>query len=121
MIGPAFWSTGIVIERDAQGKWRGYFDLSDHGFCTPGTCEGRIQSRYAETDVEVLIDALVDSATKMGVVWMEQARCPTIYYEQDGEAQDGSLRANAPADWLEICTSQAERLGWTPSYTSTRA
>jgi hypothetical protein len=117
-----YWATGITVKHH-NGKWTASVTFHDNGFANDDpdagriSTEGTLHTRYYIADGEQVdgltaaIDAVKADAERLGIIW----RTPTVYMDQDGEGSDDS------AGWRSLVDSQAERLGWAPSYATLTA
>lgn len=119
MIGPNYWSTGILVTYIEGGTggpvaapeprlWAAKAEFFDNGFCEIRSTEGEIHTRYSCPTIEEAIDLVKADVERLGIEW----RPGTIYMRGDGEDEEFP----PPADWRRIVNQQAERLGWEPSY-----
>jgi hypothetical protein len=112
MIGPRYWSTGIMVRSWDWDQWSVSLEFKDDGFCNHASTEGELKLRYVVFDLTAGIDQLKADAERMGIVWADILSCPTIYMYGDGEDPDSFY----PLNWREIVNEQAARLGWQPGY-----
>lgn len=113
-----YWSTGIIIDREDDGRWRLRSEFHDDKFAVSGRISGTVELHYGAADLERGIDDLVAAVAKLGIRWGVQGTefaGPYVYvaYEE--------LNGNEGHFQREAANEQAERLGWPASYRPTPA
>ena len=108
MIGPGYWSTGIMIAL-IDDQWHVTMEFLDDGFCDQKSTQGTLVCRYLCDDLTESIDILKADAERLGIIWKD----PTLYYQGDGEDEEWYP---PPEGWKELIVAQARRLGWRSVY-----
>lgn len=110
------WSTGITVKYGYGGTrkgeeysgWWAELKWTSGGFCTPGTMEGDIHTRYAEATMSEAIDYVVAVADRFGITQGPTGAPFHLYYETDGENPDWP----PPDGWRAMLQEEAKRRGW---------
>lgn len=116
MIGPNYWSTGIVVlfappalwDSEERPRYNARLKFFDDGFAQESSTEGELRVRYYEPDLATVLDVLIADANRLGIELKAHKRTPFLYVENDGENSDVFL----PSDWKAQLHIQATRLGW---------
>ena len=110
MIGPRYWSTGIVVWRVDENRWGARVDFYDDGFCQSGSTEGSLRTRE-RSPLSQVVDLAKADAERLGIHWATAlGAIPTVFY-------DGNVGLPPPPpNWRALVNSEAERLGWVPGY-----
>lgn len=108
MIGEVYWTTGITLRYDGQGRWEASLKFYDDGFCDDESTEGNLTTRYF-ISLETAVDTLIADAAKLGIRLVRAIDSnPSLYAFGEGESEDWPM----PDGWRELLAAQAERIGF---------